>query len=100
MGEYILFMDSDDYLYFNLLIYVNEIINEEYDFVVKLGVKKIYYIKSLIFKENIWSFYKFEIFEKIRKLFIDINKENVFNLEFINKLYEFELVKYSYNNIK
>lgn len=39
-GEYILFMDSDDYLHPNSLIYANEIINEEHDFVVKLGVKK------------------------------------------------------------
>ena len=48
-------MDSDDYLHPNSLIYANEIINEEHDFVVKLGVKT-HYTKSLTFKENTRSF--------------------------------------------
>lgn len=100
MGEYILFMDSDDYLHPNSLSYANEIINEEHDFVVKLGVKNTHYTKSLTFKENTRSFYKPETSEKLRKLLTDINKENVSNSEFINKLYELELVKHSYNNIK
>ena len=45
MGEYILFMDSDDYLHPNSLSYANEIINEEHDFVVKLGVKILTILK-------------------------------------------------------
>ena len=39
-------MDGDDYLNPNALIYAKEIIDETFDEVIKLGVKKTHYTKN------------------------------------------------------
>lgn len=99
-GEYVLFMDGDDYLHPNALIYAKEIIDETFDEVIKLGVKKTHYTKKLTFKEFANGFYKPEISQQINEFLDNIKSEDITSNEATNKLYNLGIISHSYIDIK
>lgn len=101
-GQYILFMDSDDYLHPNALIYAKQIIDEDFENTnaVKLGIKKTHFDKSTTFKSNEQAFYKEDTFEKLETILENLNTNEVSENDLINQMFEKHMINHNYITVK
>lgn len=101
-GQYILFMDSDDYLHPNALIYAKQIIDEDFENTnaVKLGIKKTHFDKRTTFKSNEQAFYKEDTFEKLETILENLNTNEVSENDLINQMFEKHMINHNYITVK
>ncbi|MFH4911007.1 MULTISPECIES: bifunctional glycosyltransferase/CDP-glycerol:glycerophosphate glycerophosphotransferase [Staphylococcus] len=101
-GQYILFMDSDDYLHPNALIYAKQIIDEDFENTnaVKLGIKKTHFDKRTTFKSNEQAFYKEDTFEKLETILENLNTNEVSENDLINQMFEKNMINHNYITVK
>ncbi|RIO09461.1 bifunctional glycosyltransferase/CDP-glycerol:glycerophosphate glycerophosphotransferase [Mammaliicoccus sciuri] len=100
-GDYLLFMDGDDFIHPYTLIYAKSLINEDESStdVLKLGVKKTYYSMPLTFSQDNRQFYSDDTINKLDEIFESNDESNASSQEFINKMFESNIIKHSYLNI-
>lgn len=101
-GEYILFMDADDYLHPNALIYAKQVIEEDIENtnVVKLGIKKTHFDKNTTFKSNEQAFYKEDTFEQLETILENLNTNEISKSALINQMFEKHMINHSYIKVK
>lgn len=103
-GEYIIFLDSDDYLHPNALVYANEMINDNqgYNDVFKFGITKTNLDKLSTLNKSKRAFFEGDSFSKLETILnevdIDANEEKVKKI--INGMFEKQLINHKYHNIK
>ncbi|MBF7019880.1 CDP-glycerol glycerophosphotransferase family protein [Staphylococcus sp. 18_1_E_LY] len=103
-GEYVIFLDSDDYLHPNALVYANEMIkeNENQNDVFKFGIAKTNLDKISTLSKSKRAFFEGESFSKIEEILrdvsIDVDKKKV--KQIINGLFEKQMINHKFNNIK
>ncbi|WP_130860488.1 CDP-glycerol:glycerophosphate glycerophosphotransferase [Gracilibacillus phocaeensis] len=97
-GEYVLFLDSDDFLHPNTLIYTKKMIDNEYSEVIRLKVKGTRFDKKTTLNKNNQAFYKDDTSAKLDRIFdrLDINIEGEKQTKLINELFEEDLLNANY----
>lgn len=103
-GKYIIFLDSDDYLHPNALIYAKQIIDEDPDQtnVLKYGITKTMLDKKTTFRERGQSLYDNDSFGTLQAVLkasdIDADKEKIAKV--INGMYESNLIQHTYTSVE
>ncbi|RIM67597.1 glycosyltransferase family A protein, partial [Staphylococcus xylosus] len=103
-GEYVIFLDSDDYLHPNALVYANEMINDNqgYNDVFKFGITKTNLDKLSTLNRSKRAFFEGDSFSKLETILnevnIDANEEKVKKI--INGMFEKQLINHKYHTIK
>lgn len=100
-GEYVLFLDSDDYLHPNALSYVRTIIDSENTKVIRMKISKTHFDKKTSLDKVNQAFYKSNTEETLKQVFNDLKMNLSYkqHQDFINKLYEKDLLNYNYTEI-
>ncbi|WP_066190668.1 CDP-glycerol:glycerophosphate glycerophosphotransferase [Gracilibacillus timonensis] len=89
-GEYVLFLDSDDFLHPNALVYAKKVIDSEYAEVIRLKIKGTRFDKRTTLNNNNQAFYKDDTSAQLTKIFdkLEINVTNEQQTALINELFE------------
>ncbi|WP_202809325.1 CDP-glycerol:glycerophosphate glycerophosphotransferase [Staphylococcus equorum] len=103
-GEYLLFLDADDYIHPNALVYAKQMIedsNTDTD-VFKFGVKKTNLDKNSTLKVNKKAFFDNESFNKLDDVFqnVNINLSKAQKKQMINGLFEQGMINHKYLKVK
>lgn len=97
-GEYILFLDADDFLHPNALIYAKQIIDQEQLNVFKLKAKKTIVDRNTTLKEKKQALYQHDTLDNLshvlKKLNVDANENEVMQM-----LFEENVVSAHYHEI-
>ena len=106
-GDYVLFVDSDDFLHPNALIYTKQIIDEDPENrkVVKLGITKTNIDMKTTLSERKQAFYQDDTLESIKEVLENLNistdleqQRKVINGLFEKDVIRHKVLKYSQNN--
>lgn len=96
-GEYILFLDADDFLHPNALIYAKQIIDQEQLNVFKLKVKKTIVDRNTTLKEKKQALYQHDTLDNLshvlKKLNVDANENEVMQMLLRRMLYQLIIMK-------
>ncbi|GAB2538209.1 CDP-glycerol glycerophosphotransferase family protein [Gracilibacillus alcaliphilus] len=98
-GDYVLFLDSDDYLHPNAFMYAKKIIDTESPEAIRLKINTTHFDKKTSFDKNNQAFYKTNTLETLNQVFnklsIDITSKQGETL--INELFEENVLNFNYN---
>lgn len=103
-GEYVIFLDADDYLHPNALTYAQEMINENkgYCNVFKFGITKTNLDKTSTLNKSKRAFFEGDSFTKLESVLnnadIDVKQDTI--KQIINGMFEKKLINHKYNNIR
>lgn len=99
-GEYIIFVDADDFLHPNALIYAHEMIKDQEtnSSVFKFGISKTNLDKISTFKKSKRAFYELESFYKFRKVLdnVDLNSDDETIKHILNEMYAQEMINHKF----
>lgn len=100
-GENILFLDNDDFLHPNALIYAKKVIDSETAEVIRMKISKTHFDKKTSFNKINQAFYKINTSEILNQVFNDlkvsITSEQKEDL--INELFEKNVLNFNYTEI-
>ncbi|GIO23410.1 CDP-glycerol:glycerophosphate glycerophosphotransferase [Oceanobacillus sp. J11TS1] len=100
-GDYVLFLDADDYLHMNALIYIKKLLDMEPTQAIRMKINKTYRDRETRFNNVNQAFYQLNTIEALDNVFenLNIDLSDVHRKQLVNELFEENLLNSNFKVI-